>query len=280
MSDVVVKSGTSLPEGFPYTQSKLQDFLDCPRRFYLKYIEGQRWPAPITEPQKDFEKRLRRGQQMHQLIEQHLLGIPEEIVQHQIPPYDELLNDWWAEYTYQCKALADLPIIYPEILLSMMIERHLILAKFDAITVDAAQNVVAIDWKTGKLPPPAKLETRMQTVLYLAVLYRATKSLLGQQPQSITLRYISLATGEIQSFHVTALNIANLEMQVFNVIEQIHASSFDKIIHEDPCRFCVYRGLCGRGTTGIMPYEDTDAIAENSDGFDWYSDIDSYAVEF
>lgn len=281
MSDNIVKATLRLPEGFPFTQSKLQDFVDCPRRFYLKYMEGQRWPAPVTEPQKLFEGVLQRGKQMHQLIEQHLIGIPQEIVKRQIPEDDELLNDWWAEYAHFYKSIATMPIIHPEITLSVLLKGYLVLAKYDLITVDSEKNLVAIDWKTGKLAPPERLEKRMQTVVYLAVLYRAAEALIGHPPQSITLRYFSLETGETQNFAITAVTSGEREARIIDVIHQIEQSDFEKVDDEHPCRFCVYRGLCGRGTTMRDATPETVAtVAENGDTFDWFNDADSHAVEF
>ncbi len=214
------------------------------------------------------------------LVEQHLLGVPAQQVQKQVSPDDQQLKDWWAEYEHQFKTISDLSTRYPEMMLSILIDGHSLVAKFDVIAIDEQQNLIAIDWKTGKLPPSVQLEKRMQTLVYLAVLYRAAKALTGQQPQSITLRYISLETGEVQSFNVTALNIAGIEAQIVDVIEAIGASSFEKVADERPCRYCVYRGLCGRGTTQLEQAIDLPTLAENGELFDWFNDADSQTVEF
>lgn len=281
MPDITIDRDKRLPEGFQFTQSKLQDFLDCPRRFYLKYIEGQRWPAPVTEPQELFEAKSARGKQMHQIIEQHLLGIPLQAVEQQIAEGDAILQDWFAEYQTQYKAIADMPRRYAEISLSTTLQDHPLLAKFDALLIDDQHNVTAIDWKTGPLPKPEQLEKRMQTVLYLVVLYHASAAVAGQQPNSYTLQYISLETGETQRFTVNAHSVYNLEMQLLDVIQLILSSNFDKAESELPCRFCVYRGLCARGTA--IAALDSDAVQElldTGDEFDWFDDIDSHTVEF
>jgi hypothetical protein len=40
----------TLPYSFHFTQSSLQDYLDCPRRFQLRYVLDQPWPAVESEP--------------------------------------------------------------------------------------------------------------------------------------------------------------------------------------------------------------------------------------
>ncbi len=64
---------------FSFSQSSLQDYVDCPRRFQLRYIEHLAWPAIETEPLLENERRLREGQQLfHRMVQQHLIGLPVE----------------------------------------------------------------------------------------------------------------------------------------------------------------------------------------------------------
>jgi len=35
----------SLPTGFRFSQASLQDYVDCPQRFQLRYLAALQWPA-------------------------------------------------------------------------------------------------------------------------------------------------------------------------------------------------------------------------------------------
>src|SRR5574341_339738 len=67
-----------LPVPFTFSQSSLQDYADCPRRFQLRYIDQLAWPAVETEPVAENERRQQEGQLFHRLAQQHLLGLPAE----------------------------------------------------------------------------------------------------------------------------------------------------------------------------------------------------------
>ena len=49
-------SGASLPEGFRFSQSSLQDYVDCRRRFQLRYLQNLAWPALQSEPALENER--------------------------------------------------------------------------------------------------------------------------------------------------------------------------------------------------------------------------------
>ena len=48
---------SELPGSFIFSQSSLQYYFDCPRRFQLRYIEHLAWPAVETEPVLENERR-------------------------------------------------------------------------------------------------------------------------------------------------------------------------------------------------------------------------------
>lgn len=50
-----------LPDSFQFSQSSLQDYVDCPRRFELRYILHQKWPALQTQPVIEFEHHMEQG---------------------------------------------------------------------------------------------------------------------------------------------------------------------------------------------------------------------------
>ena len=95
----------SLPDTFQFTQAKLQDYADCPRRFQLRYVLMQPWPALITGRPGEFESYLQRGADFHRLAHQHVLGVEPERLEQTI--HDPDLLRWW--HTYLEHPPADLP---------------------------------------------------------------------------------------------------------------------------------------------------------------------------
>ena len=51
-----------LADNFIFSANNLQDYLDCPRRFELKYILKQNWPAITSQPVLEMENRISNGQ--------------------------------------------------------------------------------------------------------------------------------------------------------------------------------------------------------------------------
>ncbi|PJF28501.1 MAG: PD-(D/E)XK nuclease family protein, partial [Phototrophicales bacterium] len=54
-----------LPPNFQFSQSNLQDYIDCPRRFELRHIQHLHYPSIESEPQLDREAHQRRGVAFH-----------------------------------------------------------------------------------------------------------------------------------------------------------------------------------------------------------------------
>ncbi|NDJ85376.1 MAG: PD-(D/E)XK nuclease family protein [Chloroflexi bacterium] len=276
MADITVDSGLKLPPGFHFTQTKLQDFIDCPRRFYLKYVLNQQWPAPLTEPQSRFEERMKLGQRLHQLIERHQLGIRLEQLREGIATEPAILA-WVDTYVALLDQLGPFDRHWPEIAVSAAVKAQPLVAKFDLLGLKD-DVLVAIDWKTGKLPPRHTLARRMQTQVYLCVLGQQSERLAGQPVRDSQLVYASVATGETVVFGQKAFPLAELEQRLATVLDAIESSKYDKVPDEKPCRYCVYRGLCERGITPRVDVSllDVDAIWELDD-FDVESDT---AIEF
>ena len=61
-----------LPHSFQFSQGSLQAYVDCPRLFQLRYIEGLSWPAPEVEPALENERHLQLGSDFHRLVQQYL----------------------------------------------------------------------------------------------------------------------------------------------------------------------------------------------------------------
>lgn len=263
MPDIKVDPDLELPRGFQFTQSKLQDFVDCERRFYLRYILNQLWPSPLAEPQGKFEQAMKRGARFHQLVERHQLNIPLHLLQRTIAN-DDIMLDWLDRYQEILKQIGDFDAVYPEISLSTHVADYPLVAKFDLIGVQG-DSVIAIDWKTGRLPDNVHLEQRMQTVVYRYVLFKEVSGIVDSEIKNHTLVYASLDNGELRRYSVDESHINELEAAIWDVIESIEHSAFEKVDNDRPCRFCLYRGLCERGTSPIASPEQYDFDS----GDDW-----------
>ncbi|MBA4379648.1 MAG: hypothetical protein C0393_03000 [Anaerolinea sp.] len=69
---------STIPTPFTFSQSSLQDYADCPRRFQLRYIEELAWPAVESEPALENERHQQEGLFFHRLVQQRLVGLPVE----------------------------------------------------------------------------------------------------------------------------------------------------------------------------------------------------------
>jgi hypothetical protein len=66
---------TAIPPTFTFSQSSLQAFEDCPRRFWLAYIEQLPWPAVEASPVQEHEALMRQGEHFHRLVQRTEIGI-------------------------------------------------------------------------------------------------------------------------------------------------------------------------------------------------------------
>ena len=278
----------TLPADFTFSQSNLQDYRDCPYRFYLRYILHTRWPALIVEDALKFEQRGQSGARFHRLVQQYLLGVPEDRLEALVasdPNPD--LSQWWENF------LDTIPPIlegerFVEATLVTTLAGHRLLAKYDLILVMPNGRLVIYDWKTSQRKPRKDwLEDRIQTRLYQFLLVCSGSTLTDQEavtPENIEMRYWYTPG---RSAPITIPYDANAYEQdktfLSNLIEEIQVKSTDAFFRtadESRCRFCIYRAHCDRGTIGgeLDEFEDGES---SSDGFEELLDFDQISeIEF
>ena len=186
----------SLPTAFQFSATSLQDYVDCPRRFQLRYLLQVSWPAPEVEPIDERERRGQLARDFHQLVHQHLLGLPAELLSSSV--HDPDLERWWRAY------LADAPkfstgSVHVEVGLSTVLAGYRLMAQYDAIFVQAraslgdaeargsgsksAPPLLIVDWKTYRQRPPRSwLKKRLQTRVYPLVLVHTGTTLFNGFP--------------------------------------------------------------------------------------------------
>ena len=194
------------PVSFQFTQSSLRDYLDCPRRFQLRYVLDQPWPAVESEPLIERERLVELGRRFHQMAQQHTVGLPAD--QIAATAGDPDLARWWRNYLNVPPR--DLPsqLRRAEVMLTATLDLrgfgdleglHVrIAAKYDLLALDPGRRAVIVDWKTErKRSTHSQLAARIQTRVYRYVLIEAGASLNGGQP--VLPEQVSLITGSPSS---------------------------------------------------------------------------------
>lgn len=248
-----------LPETFAFSQSSLQAYEDCPRRFWLAYVEQLPWPAIEASPVQEYEQLMRLGANLHLLIQRAEIGIDPEQLAFGL---EQPLAGWFDAYLRHRPV--DLPksFVETERVLTIPMARYRLAAKFDLITAEPDGRVVIIDWKTSRQrTEPGALRRRMQTLVYPYVLVEASAGLPWGpvQPEQVEMRYwFTAAPGQPVVFRYDrAQHDASqtlLQQLVGNILAGRREADFPKapdteVNRKRLCSYCIYRSRCNRGVT-------------------------------
>ncbi len=238
------------PPEFHFNQANLNDFEDCARRFQLRHIERQPWPAPRLEPLDEVDAAAQRGEMFHRLVQRHILDIPAPV------PADPKVAAWFAAFQSALPAL-HLPTVIrrPEATYSIALAGKRLMARFDLVTVDPGREIVICDWKTGHPVEAAVLQTRLQTAVYLTVARDALRRLYGGAipATALTLLYW-FAEAPDQPVRIRLPDndaYDRVRLQLVRLIDRVDL--FQRDGHTWPltddlrqCTRCNYRTLCKR----------------------------------
>jgi len=262
-------SRLELPGTFTFTQSNLQAFVDCPRRFWLSSIQALAWPAAELSPLRELERRLREGSQFHRLVQRHQIGIAADA----LTPLLELpLAEWFDAYLRHPPM--ELPGEFREaeatLIHSLTVDGVVVhlLARYDLICADAGGPAVIVDWKTTARPPSAEeLRGRVQSMLYPMLLVEASAGLPwgAVPPEKVEMRYW-FATAPEAPVHLgwDAEKQKSARVAIGALISDILTRSSEVDFPKIPdtmqnrrrhCDFCIYRSRCGRGESPGIPHD-------------------------
>jgi len=240
---------SEVPTPFTFSQSSLQDYSDCARRFQLRYIEQLQWPAIETAPALENERRQREGQQFHRMVQQYLIGLPAEKLARMAISDD--LRRWWDNFITHGPDL-DGYALYPELSLSAPIENHRLIAKYDLVAI-GQEKALIFDWKTyHKRPKDEWMSVRLQTRVYRALLVAAAAHLNDGkvfEPEQIemTYWYADFPTEPTMLPYTTKQHKRDWA-GLFGLVREIAAKeSYPLTDDEKKCAYCPYRSYCERG---------------------------------
>jgi hypothetical protein len=251
-----------LPDDFVFSQSNLQTYADCPRRFWLSYVQRLPWPAAEASPVQEYEYIMRLGSAFHRAVQRAEIGIPPEFI---APQLDEPLDEWFASYLQHRPRDLPTTIVQTESVLAMPFQVgggpiFRLIAKYDLLTIEPAQRAIIIDWKTSRRrTEPSTLRQRLQSQVYPYLLVEASAQLPWGPiaPEQVEMRYWFTAAPDepvILRYDATqhAANRQLLQRLVAQILAGEDEADFPKLPDTDAnrqrfCAYCTYRSRCDRG---------------------------------
>jgi len=260
-----------LDETFAFSQSSLQSYINCPRRFWLAYVQRLPWPAIEAAPIQDHEHLMRLGATFHRLVERAEIGMDPAVLAAGL----EYPLDQWFD-AYQQQRPLDLPAQFVEVEYILSIPFGLnanptdsassssmtyrLAAKYDLVAAEENGRVVIIDWKTNRRrSDPLGLQQRLQTIVYPYVMVEASQHLPWGpiQPEQVEMRYWFVAEpGQPVIFRYDsrqhATNHARLQQVLADILAGQTEADFPKVADNELnrkrfCNYCAYRSKCNRG---------------------------------
>jgi len=270
---------------FLFSQQSLQDYLDCPRRFELRYLLHIDWPAEESHPMLEREGWFARGSAFHKLARGFLCGIPKATVMKSTS--DPTLILWFDRLTDFLSTHQGAKFWWSEKTLNANLDGFIFTSVLDAVAAFENGEILIFDWKTSqKLPKKETIGARIQTLLYPIMLRNNIKQIkydlaFPNSPLKI-IYWFSEYPEQQYEFSFSPEQITENSRFIIDLVKIVSSTQpgdFHLTQDQKKCLFCVYRSLCDRGTkSGNMSELEDTARGENDSSSIRLSDIDE--IEF
>ena len=245
------------------SRARLVDFLDCPRRFELRYLRQLAWPTVPLDEETAVSRQ--NGQQFHNLLERHFLHLPTD--SGNLPP---TIANWYNTFQ-QSEMVLPAGDYLPELTLTVPIGDHLLTGRFDLLVQEENGRLHLFDWKTGRPRSEAALRADWQTRLYLAMAVESGHAIsdsIAPEKVSITYWYVDEPDAPRHIQYDAAWHKRNWA-QIEGVVADINGrlpngslahdglETWELTTDLDHCRRCTYQIYCHRqnGEQAIAPEE-------------------------
>ena len=228
-------------KNFFYSQNSIKNFLECPKKFKYRYLEGISWKSAAEL----IKQSLKDGEDFHTLAERYFLGMHEGFYykdNHKLSKWMAGLeknfhrnknNSYMGEYEIRQKKNG----------INLM-------ARYDLICFKSTGEIEIYDWKTNKDKFPADFGSNsLQTKIYLFLL---TENLNLFNINYFKFKNISMTYWQT-NFPDSPIRVAyssqmHEENKIYlkNLIEEINSYDFSKFEESNrkACKFCEFMSIC------------------------------------
>ena len=258
-------TGTGIGGEFRFSQSGLQAFDRCRRRFFLRYVDELEWPAPVTDSEEQWEEATRRGSCFTSSYSSPRSASTSK------PLWRPAATRCWqageGNYLQSAPRPGAGERVLSEVELSAAVGKFSAVAKFDRIVLPApgrGASISIIDWKTGGLRPrQAELQRSWQTAVYCYVFTEAGGALIDGagarsiDPGRLELQYWHAGFPDAlepirysEALHAEAGDrLRRTIAEISSLAQNGEPEGFPRTEDRRECRHCEYRSYCGRGRT-------------------------------
>lgn len=247
---------------FTFSQSNLQTFSYCRRRFYLRYVRKLVWPAPLVGDQQ-YGHDKEAGVRFHRIVHQHFLGFESALLRKvAAADPDPRLSAWLEAFLANQLSLLE-GDFYPETLYTTTIAGHPLSAKVDLLRIEAG-SVKIFDWKTSRqLPKLTSLQKQAQSKVYPLVVSKVFGE--SQLQNLIMIYWEANFPQQIIEINSSQSDWQNYAIEITDSIKfilSLTAEEFGATPDERKCSWCEYRSYCqrGKGKQNSEDFEETNLI--------------------
>jgi len=233
---------------FVFSQSNLETFRYCRKRFFLRYLKQLVWPAqPFASD--EYQQDRQAGIRLHKLIHRHFLGFDRQILLNLAQNDDDQRIFIWMQ-TFLDSPYADLDgKLFPEKTYITNQAGFRLSAKPDLLKIDANGRITIFDWKSSRRMPrrQALLESLQSKVYPLVIRGRFGAN---RKPPEIRMVYWEANfPNQITEFYFGEEDHQKALGELTALVEAIrNCQPEDFTLTEDVrrCAWCEYRSYCGR----------------------------------